>query len=136
LLCLVPDTNIWISAFITPGGLCEELVRACGHESLVFLISRFILGEIEEVLVKKLEIPEPMAEERLRYVIRHTQLVESPQKIRAVPACGADNRFLECAVTGRASYLVTWDKSHLLPLERFEGVEIVTPRRMVDLLQL
>jgi len=136
LLRLVLDTNIWISAFLTPGGLCDKLVRARGHENLRLLASRHILDEIEEVLVQKFKMPGPMAEERLRYVIRHVHLVEPTQRLSAVRSCEADNRILECAVAGRASYLVTGDKSHLLPLGHYGGVEIVTPRRMVDLLKL
>ena len=136
MLRLVLDTNIWISAFLTPGGLCEKLVRSRDRENLRLLTSRYILKEIEEVLVQKLEMPSPMVEERLKYVIRNAQLVEPTQKLTVVRACEADNRILGCAVAGRASYLVTGDKSHLLPLGHFEGIEIVTPRRMVDLLKL
>jgi uncharacterized protein len=136
LIRLALDTNIWISAFLTPGGLCDKLVRARGHEDIRFMTSRVILREIEGVLDQKFELPGALVEERLKYVIRHAQLVEPRQKISAVPACEADNRILECAVAGRASYLVTGDKSHLLPLGRYEGIEIVTPRHMVDLLKL
>ena len=133
---LVLDTNIWVSAFLTPGGLCEKLVRSHSDENLRLLTSRHILKEIEEVLTRKFEMPGPMTEDRLKYVIRHAQLVEPTQKLTVVRTCEADNRILECAVAGRASYLVTGDKNHLLPLGHFEGIEIVTPRRMVDLLKL
>jgi putative PIN family toxin of toxin-antitoxin system len=135
LLRLVLDTNVWISAFLTPGGLCEKLVRCHNRENLRFLTSRHILKETEEVLIQKFKMPVAMAEEHLKYVIRHAQLVEPTEKIKAIPTCEADNRILECAVAGRASYLVTGDKNHLLPLGQFVGVEIVTPRRMVDLLK-
>jgi putative PIN family toxin of toxin-antitoxin system len=136
LLRLVLDTNIWISAFLTPGGLCEKLVRAHHRDDLKFLTSRAILKETEEVLIQKFKMPGAMVEERLKYVIRHAQLVEPTQKLAVLQTCEADNRILECAVAGRASHLVTGDKSHLLPLGQFEGIEIVTPRRMVDWLRL
>jgi len=133
---LVPDTNVWISAFITPGGLCDKLVPARGHDDLRFLTSRYLLKEIEEVLHRKFEMPGPVVEARLKYVIQHTQLVESKLVLSVIPACEADNRVLECAVAGRAHYLVTGDKGHLIPLGHYEGVEMVTPRKMVDLLRL
>jgi uncharacterized protein len=136
LLRLALDTNVWISAFVTPGGMCEKLVRSHYRENLGFLTSRHILEEIEQVLAHKFEMTGPMVEERLKYVIRHARLVEPARNIAAVRGCDADNRILECAVAGRASYLVTGDRNHLLPLGHFEGIEIVTPRRMVDLLQL
>ncbi len=133
---LVLDTNVWISAFLTPGGLCDKLVRARGREDLRFLMSRFILKEIEEVLHRKFEMPGSLVEARLKYVIQHTQLIESKLVLSVIPACEADNRVLECAVAGRAHYLVTGDKGHLIPLGQYEGVEIVTPRKVVDLLRL
>ncbi len=132
---LVLDTNVWVSAFLTPSGMCEKLVRAHHHETFQFLISRFILKEIEQILSGKLEMPASMVEDRLKYVIRHSLLVEPSRTLKVISACDADNRILECAVAGGASYLVTGDKNHLLPLGRFEMVEIVSPRRMLDILK-
>jgi putative PIN family toxin of toxin-antitoxin system len=134
-LRLVLDTNVWVSAFLTPGGMCENLVRAHHPETFQFLVSRFLLKEIEKVLDGKIQMPAPMVEERLKYVIRRSLLVEPSRTLKAVNTCDADNRILECAVAGGAAYLVTGDKNHLLPLGRFEGVEIVTPRKMLELLK-
>jgi putative PIN family toxin of toxin-antitoxin system len=136
LLRLALDTNVWISAFLTPGGVCEKLVRAPADGSCRFLTCRSVLGEIDRVMTDKLDLPRPMVDERIRYVISHCLVVEPRKRLAVVPHCEADNRVLECAVEGRASFLVTGDKEHLLPLGRFQGVEIVTPRRMVDLLGL
>lgn len=44
-----------------------------------------------------------------------------------------DNRVLEAAVAGGAGYIVTGDK-HLLDLQGYEGIEIVTPTRFVSIL--
>jgi putative PIN family toxin of toxin-antitoxin system len=136
LMRIVLDTNIWISAFLTSGGLCEKLVRSHESANLNWLTSRYILKEIEEVLIKKFEMPGRMVEERLKYVIRNARLIEPSIQLDVVRTCDDDNRILECAVNGQASYLVTGDKSHLLPLRHFKGIEIVTPRRMVDILKI
>jgi putative PIN family toxin of toxin-antitoxin system len=133
---VVLDTNVWVSAFLTPGGICDKLVRAHHPVHLQFLVCRPILGELEEVLGGKIEMPATLVDERMKYVIRHSLLVEPTRSIKAVTDCDADNRVLECAVSGRASFLVTGDKSHLQSLGRFEGVEVVNPRRMVDILKL
>jgi uncharacterized protein len=140
-LRLVLDTNIWVSAFLTPGGMCEKLVRAHHPGHLQFLVSKFILREIGEVLGEKLGMPASLVDKHLKYVIRHSLLVsscrpsEAASRGRLLPA-QIHWESVECAVSGRASYLVTGDKSHLLSLGRFEGVELVTPRRMMDILNL
>ncbi len=136
MIRLALDSNVWISAFLTPGGFCERVARARKRESVELITSKFILREVEEALSGKLELPGPMVEERVKYMILHCLLVGPTRPIHASKTREADNHILECAVAGRASYLLTGDKEHLLPLGRFEGVEIVTPRRMVELLQL
>ena len=44
-----------------------------------------------------------------------------------------DDRVLECAIAGRANYLVSGDR-HLLKLSRFEGVAILSVRQFMDVL--
>ena len=45
-----------------------------------------------------------------------------------------DNRYLECAVEGEAAYLVSGDRL-LLSLGMFEGIQIVSPRVFLEVLQ-
>lgn len=64
----------------------------------------------------------------MKAAVRHVAAVATVLK----PGCRIsvvvdepDNRILECAVTGNAEMIVTGDR-HLLDLERYEGIEIVT----------
>lgn len=43
-----------------------------------------------------------------------------------------DNKYLECAVDGRADFVVSGD-GDLLSLESFDGIPIVKPRRFVEI---
>ena len=45
-----------------------------------------------------------------------------------------DNRYLECAVEGEAAYLVSGDRL-LLSLGMFQGIQIVSPRVFLEVLQ-
>ena len=116
LLRLCLDTNVWISAFLTRGGTCEKLVRSPINENLSFIASQPILDEVEVVLSRKFRIPNEVVENRIRYIVRNSLLVTPEEHLVVVKSCEADNRILECAMAGRASYLVTGDRSHLLPL--------------------
>ena len=44
-----------------------------------------------------------------------------------------DNQFLELAVSGGAGCLVTGDRKHLLSLDPYEGIRILTPRQFLEL---
>ena len=64
----------------------------------------------------------------MKAAIRHVAAVATvlkPEQCISVVADEPDNRILECAVTGDADMIVTGDR-HLLDLERYEGIEIVT----------
>jgi predicted nucleic acid-binding protein len=43
----------------------------------------------------------------------------------------SDDKFLEAAVAGNASYIISGDK-HLLKLSEFQGVQILKPRDFVQ----
>ena len=42
-----------------------------------------------------------------------------------------DNIFLVSAVEGKADYVVSGDKKHLLSLREYRGIRILTPKRFV-----
>ncbi|MEL0590693.1 MAG: hypothetical protein U1V55_13080 [Planktothrix rubescens PR222] len=41
---------------------------------------------------------------------------------------------LECAVVGHANYIITGDKKHLLPLQNYQGIEIVNAANFLSLM--
>ena len=63
--------------------------------------------------------------------IRHLAIMMDPiPRVSASPD-PSDDYLLAMAVSGRADYLVTGDKSDLLALERFKRTRIVTIRRFL-----
>jgi predicted nucleic acid-binding protein len=46
-----------------------------------------------------------------------------------------DNRVLECAVEGQASYIVSGDEHHLQPLKEHEGITILSPAQFLELFE-
>jgi predicted nucleic acid-binding protein len=55
----------------------------------------------------------------------HANVVEPDFKLDAVPDDPDDNRVLECAVAGKADFIVSGDR-HLLRIGSYEGIAIVT----------
>lgn len=62
-------------------------------------------------------------------------VVEPNVEIAAIDRDPSDKRYLECAVEGGASYVVSGDR-HLLDLEGFEGIVILSPAAFVAVLNL
>lgn len=54
----------------------------------------------------------------------NTEYVKTSSKISVITADPTDNIFLDCAVDGRANYIVSGDK-HLLDLEIYNDIQIL-----------
>ena len=121
---VVFDTNIFISAFITPGGRGETAYQLAVDGRIKLYSSVPILTE----LARKLQDKFKWDADRVKAAVRHVAAVSTvlkPDRCISVVADEPDNRILECAVAGDADMIVTGDR-HLLDLERYEGIEIVT----------
>ena len=55
-----------------------------------------------------------------------SELVTPEMDLEAIEDDPDDDKVLECAVAGNADYIVSGD-SHLLDIEEYRGVEIVSP---------
>jgi len=121
---VVFDTNIYISAYITPGRRAEAaLLRAVQGEVELFT-SIPILTETARKLREKFK----WDDEHITAAVRHVAAVGTvvkPAVTLAVLADEPDNRILECALEAKAELIVTGDR-HLLELGEYEGVKIIT----------
>ena len=46
--------------------------------------------------------------------------------LQVVEADPKDDMIVECGVVGKASHIITGDKKHLLPMRRYQNIDIVT----------
>ncbi len=55
------------------------------------------------------------------------EIVEVSLHIKAISYPDEDNRVLECAVDGKADFIVTRDTRHILPLKEYGGIKVLSP---------
>jgi putative PIN family toxin of toxin-antitoxin system len=126
-LVAVFDTNVLISASISYGGppfRCLALAKAGLISSVT---CQPILDEFREKLTRKFLLSEATTTRAIEEVRRFSRVVDLPSLLTGVLVDEADHKVLECAVTGTATYIVTGDRRHLLPLRQFQGIAIITP---------
>ncbi|PWU16414.1 MAG: putative toxin-antitoxin system toxin component, PIN family [Bdellovibrio sp.] len=122
-VCL--DTNVWLSGIAYSGPPAEVVTMAMGRKFQI-VTSSFILDEMERNLVTKFGVHFKKAK-ALRFRIAQIADVYDPKgTVRVIKDHFADNLVLETAWIGRARYLVTGDKQHLLPLKIFRHVKILS----------
>lgn len=61
--------------------------------------------------------------------------VEPMPDVRVVEHDPEDDKYVAAALSGRAGYVVTFDRRHLLVLDTHEGVSFVTPSDFLGILQ-
>jgi len=79
--------------------------------------------ELASILKGKFWWDDEDVREALMIVGRHADLVKPGMRLRVLQD-DADNRVLECAVEGRAEWILSGDH-HLLGLKEFRGIQIV-----------
>ncbi|MGH2371991.1 MAG: putative toxin-antitoxin system toxin component, PIN family [bacterium] len=126
----VLDSNIYVSAYLS-GGFPDTVYQLGLRRRYRLVISPQIVLEIRNVLREKFGWTESIITERIRQMVKKADIVRPKRRITMMPHEG-DNRLLECAVEGKANFIVTGDRE-LLRLKQFEGVPIV---RAIDFLRI
>ena len=122
---VIIDTNIFISAFGW-GGRPLEVVELLEKEEIRNCISEGIFNELFVTLsYQKLSFPIKLQTEILEFVLAYSDFYTPKQKLKLTPD-PKDNKFIECALTANAKFIITGDKS-FLSLKQFKGIKITTP---------
>lgn len=130
---VVLDTNVIVSA-VHFGGPPEELMLLANQDAIELFLSPFILDETTTVLEEKLKWEKRQISRLVEAIKEVATIIEPTTELNAVAGSDADNRILACAVDAKADFLVTGDKRHLLPLGRYKGIRILTPRECLEVL--
>jgi putative PIN family toxin of toxin-antitoxin system len=126
-LRFVFDTNVLVSALLISGSLPARVLEIAEHTGAV-LYSNSTLTELNEVLSRPKfarYLDEDQITGLLARIHRSWQEVHILQTIQ-VCRDPKDDKFLELAVNGEASYIITGDKD-LLDLHPFQDIQIITP---------
>jgi len=137
---IVLDANVFVSALISAKGAPAQIIRYWQAEKFDAVVSPAILRELDRVLhypklQQRYHLPEELVERFLQLLTRQAIEVVPSQVVTVIERDPADNRYLECALAGDASVIVTGDQ-HLLDLGVHKGVQILTPAGFIALLRL
>ena len=129
----VLDTNVLVSAVLLPYSVPR---RVFDHVTLKarLLLSESVIAELSEVLSRPKFDRYVSVGDRLEFLAKTIRDAESVEVNISLTDCRdpKDNKFLELAVSGSATHLVTGD-ADLLVLNPFRGIAIVTPNDFVRL---
>ncbi|MBM4035965.1 MAG: putative toxin-antitoxin system toxin component, PIN family [Planctomycetes bacterium] len=128
----VLDTNVLVSALMTAGGTCDQILRLAFRGVVKLCLDARVLNEHAKVL------PRPKFRIRPERVARTLDFLRAEaEAVTAMPLTielpdDSDLPFLEVAAQAQA-ILVTGNLRHF-PEDRRAGVTVLSPRQFLDLL--
>lgn len=129
-LRLVLDTNVLVSAALKPQGLERTAFLLAISRPARLYVSRAILEEYGEVLARpELKIRKGLRQQLLQLIRNHSFTVTPPIHLE-VAGDPDDDKFLECADTARADYLITGNQRHYPKF--WKRTKIITSREFIE----
>jgi putative PIN family toxin of toxin-antitoxin system len=137
---VVLDANIYISSLVSSQGNPATIINRWLSGEFDVLLSQPIIDEISRVtgyerLQKKYQKIRERRLEFIELISKQSIWSESTETLAIVKADESDNRYLECAIAGGATYVVTGDEP-LLSVGNHQGISIITPAVFVTLLEM
>jgi putative PIN family toxin of toxin-antitoxin system len=127
---VVFDTNLFVSALAIPESHAEKAIPKIIEGEDILLLTKEMLDELLNVLSTKFSRDR---EEVSRLAVVLSEMVEwvRPTMRISVLKDDPDNRILECAVSGRADFIVTGDKE-MLGLKEYENTKIISLKAYLE----
>ena len=139
MIRVVLDANLFVSALLKPKSNPAVILELIEKREIELIISSDIHLEIRRVLLyprlKKLHNHTAKQIDRLlKEFTRFAHFTKGMIKIEAIKADPTGNKYLECAVEGKAEFIVSGDR-HLRDVKVFEGIRIVSPAEFIKLIE-
>jgi putative PIN family toxin of toxin-antitoxin system len=134
---VVLDTVIFVRALINPHGKWGRLLFELS-DRYVIVLSPDIIREIISVLYRPSlrrrfpQMAEPVHVRQILAALEQAEVVE-PSKRLSVCRDPDDDKFFECAVEGRAQYIVSEDRD-ILDVGVYEGIKTITADELIQLM--
>ena len=140
MLRAVLDANVFVSAFLQPKGPSGCILRGfLEQSSFEVVLSESILAEVRGSMRyprvrRRLALSDLEIEARIASIGLLADLVSGATKAHAVKEDFDDDKYVEAALEGQAGFVVSGDR-HLLKLQQYEGIQILSPRQFLNLIE-
>ncbi|MDI6603573.1 MAG: putative toxin-antitoxin system toxin component, PIN family [Thermoanaerobacteraceae bacterium] len=129
----VVDTNVFVSIlFGSP--IMEELFENCAMHKFTWVISENIYFEYRKVVeYKKFHFRKEIKEKMFYFIDNLAEFVHVTSNI-TVSRDKDDDKFINCAIDGNCSYIISGDKD-LLEIKEYKGIRILTVKEFLQIIK-
>ncbi|MBI2634365.1 putative toxin-antitoxin system toxin component, PIN family [Candidatus Peregrinibacteria bacterium] len=126
---IILDTNVFISGIFWSGSP-HQVVALWALNKIHLIVTKKILSEYLHIL-HKIDSKGDIAKKWGTFVLENSQILEDKELVK-ICRDTEDNKFLNCAIIGRADYLVSGDDD-LLCLKKIGSTKIITPSKFLKI---
>ena len=131
MIRVVLDANQFVSALLKPGSNPAKIISLINDNKITLLLSDDIISEIAGVLLyPKIMKRHGQSVEYIKSFIEKMRsaaiITKGKLKIDAVKNDPSDNKYLSCALEGRADFIISGDR-HLKDFKSYKNIAIVDP---------
>jgi len=132
------DNNVFISGIFWKE-VPHQIIKLAEGNRFEIATTIEILEELFGVLKREKFKPlfkegETNLEEVSEKVLELVRIYIPKVKVDVIPGDPEDNKFLACAISCQASFIISGDE-HLLRLKKFQGIPIVTPKKFLEIIK-
>jgi putative PIN family toxin of toxin-antitoxin system len=132
-VAVVADTNVIVSALLWEGNE-SKIIGLVEEDKIKLLTSVALLDELKKVLMyERFGLGEKTVDDNVKYILTISKIIQPKSRLRVIREDPGDDRLLECALGGKARYIVSGDE-HLLRLKEFRGIKIVRAKELLGVL--
>lgn len=133
-VAVAADTNVIVSALLWEGNE-SKIIGLVEEGKIKLLTSVTLLNELKKVLMyKRFGLDEKTVDDNVKYILTISEIISPKRSLRVIREDPADDKVLECALEGKARYIVSGDK-HLLRLKEFRGIKVIRAKELLNILK-
>lgn len=137
---VVPDVNIILSGLAFPSTYPSQIIKLWREDKIIFATSFSILKDLERafnyprvqkfIKLSQIEIKNVSAE-----FLKTSIVVPEITKIK-ISSDPDDDKIFSCAFEAEADYIVSGDKKHVLSIQDFHGIQILSPKDFIEEMEI
>jgi putative PIN family toxin of toxin-antitoxin system len=131
MIRVVIDANQFVSSLLKPDSNPARLLSLAREGKIHLIMSSAIIDEIRAVLLsqkimKRHRRTSAQLDLFLKKLLKVAVITQDGPKLDVIVDDPPGNKYLECAVAGRADFIISGDR-HLTDLKLFQGIRIMSP---------
>jgi putative PIN family toxin of toxin-antitoxin system len=136
---LVLDTNVLISAFLSPAGHPGQILQAWRQQQLELVVSQTLLHEYAEAIGyekirKRLGFSQAHIEEIVHSLKNSSVFIEDIYTGLTITADPDDNMLFSTALSGQAEFIISGD-GKVQAVKVYQGIRVLSPAVFLSLLK-